>query len=568
MEKLVRDFLSEHFDQIFCSKIQFSPIPKGQTGDLAMSFFELTKACPGLDPGTKKSPPQIASEVAEALKGCPLLEKTEITGPYLNLFFEPKAFFESVFAAPLKSETLKDQSIVIEFSGPNTNKPLHLGHMRNHALGISVSNLLEACGAKVYRVNIINDRGVHICKSMLAYEKFGNGETPESVGKKSDHFVGDWYVRFEQELKKDESLKDEIPEMLNKWESGDEAVQKLWKKMNTWALAGHQVTYRRQGIKFEKEYFESEHYSHGKEIAEAGLKKKVFHKRDDGAVVIDLTDEEKLDDEKVILRSDGTSIYLTNDLAVAVARDKDFHPDQLIYVVADEQNYHFRVLFICLERLGLLPREKCHHLSYGLVHLPHGRMKSREGTIVDADNLMDELANLAKQEIQKRNPELSETEKNQAAEQIMNAAWKFFILTTSPRKSITFDPEKSIAFEGATGPYLQYAGVRIKSIFRKAGGTSSGDFSEFLGEVEKPLGVKILEFNKVLDRAAETLNPTFVVTYLLELAQEWSSFYAENSVLKAETDELKNARLQLAQKVFEVLETGLKILGIEIPKQM
>ncbi len=559
MQDLLRKFLGKKW-----ANVQFSPVPKGQAGDLAISFFELAKE-------TKMSPAELAKHVETLLQKCDLVEKTQIVGPYLNLFFKNEVFFEEMLKTPLSTDFLKNKNIVLEFSGPNTNKPLHLGHMRNHALGISVSNILEAAGSTMHRVNIINDRGVHICKSMLAYQKWGKNKTPESTGEKPDHFVGRYYVKFEQESKNDPTLKDEIQVMLVKWEKGDKEVRTLWKKMNGWALAGHAETYARQRISFEKIYSESDTYHLGKEIAEMGLKKKVFHRRDDGAIVIDLT-EEKLD-EKVILRGDGTSIYLTQDLAVASMRDKDFHhPDEMVYVVADEQNYHFQVLFLCLEKLGILTREKLCHLGYGLVNLPHGRMKSREGTVVDADNLMDELSNLALEEIKKRNPDLPKKEMKSTAELIMDAAWKFYLLQTSPKKTMMFDPEKSIAFEGATGPYLQYAGVRIKSIFKKADMPASFCKGEvgggFLGTPEKPLGVKVLQFPEMLNRAAETKNPTYLATYLLELAQEWSSFYASNSVLNAENENLRKARLCLAKKVLEVLEKGLRILGIEIPDQM
>ena len=556
MERLVLTWLQKTFDQDFCSKIEFSPVPRGQKGDLAMKFFQLTKS-------EGQSPVQIAERIAEALFDCTFVKKTEIAGPYLNLYFAPEQFFAHALDTPLNGTASAGQNIVMEFSGPNTNKPLHLGHMRNHALGISVSNLLEAVGATVHRANIINDRGVHICKSMLAYQKWGNGELPN---KKSDHFVGDWYVRFSQEEKKDEKLIDEAKEMLVKWEQGDEEVKKLWKQMSDWALDGHAATYARQGIHFEKAYKESEYYTVGRDIAEEGLKKGVFQKRDDGAIIIDLSDEGL--DEKVVLRADGTSIYLTQDLAVATARMKDFNPDQLVYVVADEQNYHFKVLFSCLDKLGLIEPKHLHHLGYGLVNLPDGRMKSREGTVVDADNLMDELHNLAAEEIAKRHDDWSESEISDTAEKIQNAAWKFFLLQTSPKKSITFDAKKSIAFEGATGPYLQYAAVRIQSILRKAEKQPKTNVAEHLGEEEKILGAKILAFPDTLNRAAENLNPTYVVTYLLELAQDWSSYYAINSVLKAETPELCAARVALAEKVLSVLERGMKILGFQAPERM
>ncbi len=549
-------WLQKTFDQDFCSRIEFSPVPRGQNGDIAMKFFQLTKS-------EGQSPVQIAERIKEALSGCDFIEKTELTGPYLNLFFASEQFFTKVLESPLEGNVSTGQKIVMEFSGPNTNKPLHLGHMRNHALGISVSNLLEAVGASVHRVNIINDRGVHICKSMLAYQKWGNNS---KLNKKSDHFVGDWYVRFNQEEKKDPTLLDEAKEMLVKWEQGDKDVKSLWKKMSDWALEGHAKTYERQGVTFEKEYKESDYYMAGRDIAEKGLEQGVFQKREDGAIVIDLTDQGL--DEKVILRADGTSIYLTQDLAVATARMKDFQPDQLVYVVADEQNYHFKVLFSCLDKLSLIDPKHLHHLGYGLVNLPEGRMKSREGTVVDADNLMDELQGLATEEIRKRHDDWDDKEINDTAEKIQNAAWKFFLLQTSPKKGITFDAQKSIAFEGATGPYLQYAAVRIQSILRKAEKQPKTNVAEHLGEEEKILGAKILAFPDTLNRAAENLNPTYVVTYLLELAQDWSSYYAINSVLKAETPELCAARVALAEKVLSVLERGMKILGFQAPERM
>ncbi len=573
MQQQVIDYLSKNWSTDNASKIIFSPVPKGQSGDLAMQFFALTKEL-------KQSPIEIGVAVSSVLKGFDLIEKTTQSGPYLNLFFSKAAFFENVFATPLKTDLLAGQKVVFEFSGPNTNKPLHLGHMRNHALGISVTNIMEAAGADMHRVNIINDRGVHICKSMLAYQRWGNNETPEQTGEKSDAFVGRYYVKFDQESKKDESLNDEVQTMLQQWEAGEPAIRAIWEKMNRWTLEGHQVTYDRQGVVFEKVYRESDYYLEGKDIAQMGLEKGIFETREDGAVVINFEDEQL--GQKVILRSDGTSIYLTQDLAVAVNRDKDFnHPDLMVYTTASEQNYHFQVLFECLDLLGIMSGKKCYHLNYGLVHLPDGRMKSREGTVVDADNLMDELQSLVSTKM-KENHEvdaLPDTEIETISDQVQNAAWKFFLLRTSPNKAITFDAKKSIDFHGATGPYLQYAGVRIKSILAKAE-TCGIEFeldstanvqssnSDALGEAEKTLGVKILEWPATLNRAAENKNPTYVVTYLLELAQAWSSFYADNSVLKAETKELQQARLALATKVLEVIEAGLNVLGIDVPERM
>ncbi len=560
MENLILEFLVKNWDKNLAEKVQFSAVPKGQSGDLAVSFFELTKEL-------KKSPPQIAGEVAEILTKCGMVEKSEIAGPYLNLFFSNGVFFEKVLSAPLSSELLKGKKIMVEFSSPNTNKPLHLGHIRNHALGISLPNILENVGAEVIRNEVVNDRGVHICKSMLAYQKWGNEETPDSTGMKGDHLVGKYYVKFDVESKKDPTLIDQAQQMLVDWEAGDPEVLALWEKMNQWVYDGWEETYIRQGIKFDKKYYESDLYKEGKEYVLEGLEKGILKKKD-GAVIIDLTPEGL--DEKVLLRSNGTTIYMTQDIATTLLKQNDFHPDQQIWISADEQNYHFKALFICLEKLQLLKSDNLFHLGYGLVNLPEGRMKSREGTVVDADDLMDELSNLALVEIDKRNPEMSDADKKKTAEQIMNAAWKFYLLSTSPRKTVTFNPKESIAFEGATGPYLQYAGVRLRSIFRKAEINEKLQITnyEFFGNEEKALGVKILEFQKTIERAAETKNPTYVVTYLLELAQVWSSYYAEHSVLNAETEDLKKSRLALAGKAFEMLESGLYILGIEIPEKM
>ena len=565
MEQLILNFLREQLS--YGEYIQCSPVPKGQPGDLALSFFALTKEL-------KKSPPEIAKDVSHVLEKCDLIEKSEIVGPYLNLFFRGNVFFQQVFYTETQTTFLKGKKILVEFSSPNTNKPLHLGHMRNHALGIAVSHILEAAGAEVKKVAIFNDRGVHICKSMLAYQKWGNNETPESRTIKPDHWVGMFYVMFDRENKKNPTLIEEAQQMLVDWEEDKPNVMGLWKQMNDWAFRGYHQTYTRQGVFFDKEYYESELYKAGKEYVLEGLEKGILKKKD-GAIIIDLIEEGL--DEKVLLRSNGTTVYMTQDIATTVLKQKDFQPDEQIWVVASEQDYHFKVLFLCLEKLGLINADHLHHLSYGLVNLPEGRMKSREGTVVDADDLMDELSALAFIEIQRRNPDICITKAQVISEQIMNAAWKFYLLSTSPRKNVTFDPKQSIAFEGATGPYLQYAGVRIKSILEKAenmdlppyqGGTKGGNVAQNLGASEKPLGIKILEYPDTLNRAAETKNPTYIATYLQELAQAWSSYYAEHSVLNAETEELKVARLALAQKVYEILEAGLKVLGIEVPEKM
>lgn len=541
--------------------MDFSPVPRGNSGDIALSFFRGAKEM-------QKSPAQIAEEAKELLATCPIVESANVTGPYLNVSFTPAVFYEEVFKTPLTTSTGSGKTITVEFSGPNTNKPLHLGHMRNHALGIAVANLLEMTGVDVKRVNIINDRGVHICKSMLAYDRFGNGETPETAGKKGDHLVGDYYVKYETASKEDPSLKDAIQKMLVQWEAGDENVRHLWRMMSDWVLEGHAQTYARQGIAYDKQYYESDHYDLGRQIVLEGLEKGVFTRQENGSIVADFSEDGL--DPKVMLRADGTTVYITFDMALAKLRFEDFHPDEMIYVVGDEQAYNFKVIFAALERLGILDKEHLHHLGYGMVNLPTGRMKSREGTVVDADDLMDTLSEAAQKEILTRHPDMPQDEAHTIAEQIMDGAWKFALLSTSPKKAITFDPEESIAFDGATGPYLQYAGVRIRSLLRKAtdeGITPEGDVS-LLGEAEKRLGAKILEFPEVLDKSVETRNPTYTVTYLLELAQAWSGYYAEHSVLGAQTAGMKKARLQLATKVLCVLEQGLQGLGITVPERM
>jgi arginyl-tRNA synthetase len=561
MQQQVIDYLSKNWSADNASKIIFSPVPKGQTGDLAMQFFALTKPL-------QQSPIEIGHQVAEILENFDMLERTEQSGPYLNLFFSESAFYENVFATPLTTTLMQGQKVVLEYSSPNTNKPLHLGHMRNHALGISVGNLLEAVGAEVIRTAIINDRGIHICKSMLAYQRFGNGETPESTGEKSDEFVGRYYIKFEAESKKDENLIEDARTMLRLWEDGDLATRDLWIQMNQWTYDGHNATYKRQGVVFDKRYYESETYEQGREFALKGLADGIFYKKD-GAVWIDLTDQGL--DEKIIIRSDGTTVYVTQDLATTYQRVQDFAFDQHIWVVADEQNYHFKVLIACLDKLGLADKDKLFHLGYGLVHLPDGRMKSREGNVVDADALMDQLTSLAAQKMRDthKDDNLAENQVLKIADQVQNAAWKFYLLKTSPNKTITFEAEKSIDFNGATGPYLQYAGVRIKSILEKAKAAGlKAENTGTLSESEKTLGVKILEWPGTLDRAAEMKNPTYIVTYLLELAQAWSSFYADNSVLKADSENLVKARLALASKVLDVLDSGLNVLGIEVPERM
>lgn len=568
-------YLSKYFSTDQISKIQISPVPRGQTGDLAVAFFQLAKEL-------KQSPVQIAQSVSEKLTEIEFIERTKIAGPYLNVFFTLDYLAAQCLETPLETNTLQGKHITIEYSGPNTNKPLHLGHMRNHALGISMCNVFEACGATVHRVNIINDRGIAICKSMLAYKLYGEGKTPESENMKGDAFVGQYYVLFDQKVKEQPELLEQAQAMLVDWEASEPETRALWKLMTDWTLEGHNSTYKRQGVWFEKVYQESDHYEDGVAFAKQGLSDGAFQARADGTIYLDMEEENM--GEKVVLRADGTAIYLTQDISLWPKRKNDFPKTNLMmHVVADEQTYYFKTVFACLDKLGLSGESRFHHLAYGLVNLPDGRMKSREGTVVDADPLMDELQKISAEKI-RENKDFSEEKTMTIADQVQNAAWKFFLLKTSPNKSIVFEAEKSLDFQGATGPYLQYAGVRIRSILQKAqkqninfSPLDKGEVPEAEGivetkgtfsEAERGLLVKITEWPDTLKKAQANYNPTYIVTYLLELAQDWSSFYAANSVLNAETEDLKNARLELANKIFEILQKGLEILGIEIPEEM
>ncbi len=545
------DSLEGVFGEENAKKIQFSPVPEGRTGDIALKFFSLSKE-------TSTPPIELAKKAEKALSENKNVIKTEIEGLYVNVFFENEALFYQAMTLKPQNEQLKGRKIVLEFSGPNTNKPLHLGHMRNHAIGLSMAHIYRANGATVIPVNIINDRGVHICKSMWAYQQFGKGKTPESENIKGDLFVGQFYVLASQKEKENPEIKKEIQAMLQQWEAGNPEIVALWKTMNSWTLKGHAQTYERQNIRFDKAYKESEYYQNGKELAQKGREENIVYTDESGAIMIDLEAENL--DKKVVLRSDGTSIYLTQDLAVAKARKIDFDPTDLVYVVADEQNYHFKVLFSCLEKLKILPKSHLKHLGYGLVNLPDGRMKSR-------DELMNELEDLAYQKSEERNNALPEKEKKAMAAEIMNAAWKFTLLKTSTKKSITFDKEESMRFDGASGPYIQYSAVRILSLQNKEEVTTNNDDWKNLGAEERKIAIKLLAYPKAVQLAAEKDNPTVIVTYLLDLAQMWNGYYAQVPILNAETSK-KRARMEFIAQIYAVLEHGLGLLDISIPKKM
>ena len=567
--------------------------PNPEMGDLGMACFDLAKKL-------NQNPVELAKKIAEQIRTGEIIEKATNIGPYLNIFFNREKWFNLVCTEILEkrqkfglSKINRNRRILIEYSAPNSNKPQHLGHLRNNLLGMSVANLLSATGAKVIKVNLVNDRGIHICKSMLAYQKWGNGETPESKGMKGDHFVGKYYSLFGEKSKEELNLLKEAQEMLEKWEAGDSAVLALWQKMNQWAIRGLKETYQKLGVEFDHWYFESETYKLGREIVLKALKKKKCYRREDGAIEIDLAHansapppsasairtrpsehpKENLG-KKVLIRADGTSVYITQDIGLAKLKNDQYKPDLSIYVVASEQNYHFKVLFKVLEKFGFKWAKKCYHFSYGLVFLPEGKMKSREGKIVEIDDLLAEMEQLAKGEISARQPNISPTELTERAKLIALGALKFFFLKSSPEPTIHFKPKESIAFEGATGPYLQYTYARIKSILNKqTDGQQEMKFKKNnFSVLNKPEEIELLkllfEFPEVIKKAASNYNPSILANYLLKLAQVFNEFYHLYPVLKAENLDLQKARLVLIEAVAQIIKNGLNLLGVQTPERM
>ena len=543
-----------------------------ERGELTFSCFQLAKHL-------KKSPEKMAIELTEKFQKAKInfLEKIENIGPYVNFFIDKKILFSSVCKEILekgdefgRSSSGKGRKIGVEYSAPNTNKPQHLGHLRNNLLGNSISNLLKAGGFKVTTFNLINDRGIHICKSMLAYHKWGEERTPDSEKIKGDHFVGSYYVLFEEKAKNEPGLLEEVQEMLNKWEAGDPEILHLWQKMNKWAIEGLQQTYQKIGIKFDELNFESDVYNSGKDIILKALKKGLCYKREDGAVEIDL--EEYDLGKKVLLRPDGTSVYVTQDIGLAKLYST-FKTDRFIYVVASEQDYYFNVLFKILELFGFENADKYYHFSYGLVFLPDGKMKSREGKIVDIDDIIKQMEQLAKSEILKRNSHLSPIQVSERAQSIAQSALKFFFLKFKPGQTVNFDPLVSISFEGDTGPYLQYTYARIKSILRKdlkekvELSNSEVDYS-FLGNSGEVNLIKSLSiFSDIIQQSFEGYNPSVLSHYLLKLGHQFNEFYHQSHILKSKT-KLREARLVLLQSVAQVLKTGLNLLGIDVLEEM
>ena len=568
--------------------VQLQETRKEFAGDLTVVVFPFTRY-------SKKSPEETAKELGEYLKqNIEEVETYNVIKGFLNVVIS-SAYWIEVLNDVAKEEKYgyakepSGKTYMIEYSSPNTNKPLHLGHIRNNFLGWSVSEIQKANGHNVIMVNLVNDRGIHICKSMIAWEKFANGATPESTGTKGDHFVGDYYVRFDKEYKAqikelmeqgktEEEAKKEAPilleaqEMLRKWEAGDEKVVSLWRTMNDWVLKGFDETYKMMGISFDKVYFESQTYKKGRDLVLKGLADGVLYRKDTGSVWADLTGDGL--DHKLLLRDDGTSVYMTQDIGTAYDRFNEFNMDQEIYVVGNEQNYHFQVLSLVCKKLGFDWADKIKHLSYGMVELPEGKMKSREGTVVDADDLIDEMIHTARttsEELGKLDGYTKE-EAEDVYRKVALGALKYFILKVDPKKTMMFNPKESIDFNGNTGPFIQYTYTRIKSVLRKAEEAGvkivPGDIHTTLTEKEQNLVKLIAKLPAVVKEAGDNYSPALIGNYAYELAKEFNQFYHDYSILKEENEQVRNLRLLLAQQCSVAIENAMGMLGIEMPERM
>ncbi|MBW2985521.1 arginine--tRNA ligase [Candidatus Woesearchaeota archaeon] len=539
--------------------------PNPEFGDYAFPCFILSKKY-------KKDPVQIAQELAKKIKPDNTIKEIRAIGPYLNFFTNREQLTSDIIKQILKEKDnygkakKTNKKIIVEYPGPNTNKPLHLGHVRNMVSGYALCKILEENGNKVIPVNINNDRGIHICKSMLAYQKFGKNDSPAKSKLKSDFFVGKYYVLFAKKVKSNPNLEQEAKELLQKWEQGDKKTIALWKKMNSWAFEGFKHTYKTFDIKFKKEYFESNTYKKGKDIIYDGLKKRLFEKDKTGAITIDLTKQGL--DEKILLRSDGTAVYITQDIYLAKKRYDDFKYDKLIYVVATEQNYHFKVLFEVLKKLKFPFADRCYHFAYGMVNLTTGKMKSREGNVVDADNLVNDLTKLAEKAIQKRHKKISKKELDKRSKSIALSAIRFYMLKHDPIKDFIFDPKKSISFEGETGPYIQYTHARINSIIKKSKQKVDKAHLYLLTEpTELLLAKKLNEFPQLINKIGENYKLSLMCHYLLDLCQEFNTYYHSTKIIQ-ENKELESARLSLIYAIKEVIKKGLTLLGIEALEEM
>jgi arginyl-tRNA synthetase len=584
IEAAVKAVKTLYQTDVNAADIGLQPTRKEFEGQITIVTFPLTKF-------SRKSPEQTGAEIGEFLKN----EVEEISAfnvikGFLNISLSD-AYWLNKFYSEILPEDFAEfkpngKKVMVEYSSPNTNKPLHLGHVRNNLLGYSVAEILKADGYEVIKSNLVNDRGIHICKSMLAWQKFGNGETPESTGEKGDHLVGKYYVLFdkeyksqieelrsfgqtEEEAKKNAPIIKEAQEMLQQWEAGNEEVISLWKTMNLWVYDGFGKTYKALGVDFDKFYYESETYLLGKDIVDEGLEKGVFFKKNDGSVWIDLTADGL--DEKLVLRADGTSVYMTQDLGTAQLKYNDFHMDESIYVVGNEQDYHFKVLFLILQKLGKQWAKGLYHLSYGMVDLPSGKMKSREGTVVDADDLIDEMEQTAKEQTEAlgKVTEYSEEEKLQLYHTIGMGALKYFLLKVDPKKRLLFDPNESVDFQGHTGPFIQYTHARIRSVLSRAEPLSplKGEIMSLDSE-ERDLILVLSQFPETITLAAAGHSPAIIANYVYELAKAFNKFYHEKSILQAEDEVTKQFRLQLSAASARIIKKAMRLLGIEVPERM
>ena len=566
--------------------VEFQATRKEFEGDITVVVFPLLRY-------KKGNPVQIGEDLGKyVVENVAEITNYNVVKGFLNLVVDDSFytnFFNTIYTDTtygFVSPKTDDKAMMVEYSSPNTNKPLHLGHVRNNLLGYSVAEIIKAAGKKVYKTQIINDRGIHICKSMLAWEKFGNGETPESTNLKGDKLVGNYYVKFDQEYKKEiaqliaegkteEEAKKQAPlileaqQMLLKWEAGDAQVVALWKKMNAWVYAGFDVTYKSMGVDFDNLYYESNTYLLGKDVVAQGIEKGVFYKKEDGSVWCDLTKDGL--DEKIVLRSDGTAVYMTQDIGTAIQRVKDYADvGGMVYTVGNEQDYHFQVLFLILKKLGFDWAKQLHHLSYGMVDLPSGKMKSREGTVVDADDLMVEMTSTAK-EISEELGKLdgySDSEKNELYETIGLGALKYFILKVDPKKRILFDPKSSVDFQGNTGPFIQYTYARIQSIIRKADFDYSQPVTIELHEKEKELLKQLELYPETVQQAAANYSPAVIANYTYDLVKEFNSFYQNVHILGEEDLDKKTFRIQLSKKVADTIKSAFLLLGIKVPERM
>ena len=595
LEVLLENAVEKAVNELYQTKINkksilFQKTKKEFEGDITLVVFPFVKMA-------KKSPEQIGEEIGEKLKDeLGIIESFNVIKGFLNIKIdtsfwlkELKTIHTDATYGTVKADENSDL-MMVEYSSPNTNKPLHLGHIRNNLLGFSIAEIQKANGWNIVKTNIVNDRGIHICKSMLAWQKFGNGETPESSGMKGDHLVGKYYVEFdkhykaeikklmaqgmtEEEAKKEAPLIKEAQEMLLKWEQGDKEIRSLWETMNGWVYAGFDTTYNKLGVDFDKIYYESDTYIEGKTKVEEGLSKGIFYKRDDGSVWADLTAEGL--DEKLLLRADGTSVYMTQDIGTAKLRYEEYPIKKMVYVVGNEQNYHFQVLSILLDKLGFEWGKDLLHFSYGMVELPEGKMKSREGTVVDADDLIEEMINTARETSQElgKLDNASEQEIEDIARIVGLGALKYFILKVDPRKNMTFNPKESIDFNGNTGPFIQYTHARIKSVLRKA--EEQGiDHSTLkntdikITEKENHLIQLITEFPVIVKQAGDEFSPALIANFIYDLVKEYNQFYHDFSILHEENEDLRNFRLIVSETIANVIKTGMGLLGIEVPERM